>query len=200
MDEAFLAIIRDVGPVGILALALLGVARGLRPALEAVAQAQRDSADARREQSKTNEAVLKRWEDSDRALAENRKQHIDALSLVTARLEDLHITHTQRIKQNDIIHGVVNGLNQQVQELPGIFETGKNDAVDKVVSAMSEKLTPIEEKLTHIASEQERLTRELQDLLQEIRASRQPEPPKPDTPKAGAPGESEGAQTDAGAE
>lgn len=167
MDEAFLAIIRDVGPVGILALALLGVARGLRPALEAVAQAQRDSADARREQSKTNEAVLKRWEDSDSILDGHSRAFADAMRAVTEELRDLKIVDTQRIKQNDVTAAQINGAREDIRALAKDFAAGKDAAVHEVAKAMDDKLKPIEMTLQSI----QRQVSEALELLHTVAAA-----------------------------
>lgn len=187
MDPTLTTLVRDLGPAGILGVALYFCVRALAPAIQGLIDAQRELAAARKAQADASQAVLKRWEDSDTMAAENRREHVAALELVSKRLEKLDITDSQRIKQNDVMHAVINGMKSAVDALPKTFMDGKDDAVEKVTKAMDEKHTVSVQSFEEVKAQLAAANAKLDEVLAFVHAQKQAAEKAQDTPADNAP-------------
>jgi hypothetical protein len=177
VDQSIIALVRDLGSAGILGLSLIFIVRTIAPLITALTDAQKQQADARREQTEASKAVLKRWEESDHVLDQIGQSTVDAFKSVKDELASLTAVDTQRIKQNDVTAAQITGAREDIRALSKDFAAGKSDAVNEVSKAMDDKLKPIEVTLQSIQKQ----VMEALELLHKVTAERaaQPDPPTP---------------------
>lgn len=195
----------QLGVVGFIAAALLAIAHTGKPLIQALVDAMREGAEARR-------AVLKRWEDSDRVLDKNN----NALDNMLVSFQEFAITQKRqneidqkRIQQNDAnAAATIAGLStvqQSMETIRGDLIVAKDSAVVALTNALNDtaltqgtvmnkilakvdegggEMAQIRERLDRLEAKMDTVLNRLEQLIHPPVAPEPSEPPKDDTESA----------------
>lgn len=167
MNE-WLQLAQALGPVGIIALTAIIIARAIAPAINGLV-------DARKEANDINRRNAERWEASDKTVEQNTSALVaikTAMEAISARQSEQNEIDVGRVEQNKIIHKNVMAMSENMlqvgEAVAGIarsLATERGDVVTGVSKAMTEHLNQRDEKLSTERTERDKVVDERLDAL-----------------------------------
>lgn len=167
MDE-LLQLANSLGPIGLLALTAIVIARAIAPAINSLV-------DARKEANEISRRNVERWEASDRTVEQNTSALLSiksAMEAISARQTEQNQIDVGRVEQNKVIHKNVLSMSENMlqvgEAVAGIarsLASERGDVVQGVSQAMTQHLDARDSSLSNERSQRDRVVDSRLDAL-----------------------------------